>query len=350
MADVRVRRLSSSPLIVLLFVSIFAIRKFCFVSSDSLEVCLRYKKHIDLVNWNETFIFSSVWNQRNTYGLFVRPFKANVLHILLLVCGDIERCPGPPPIKCHSCIKAIRKNQTRLICCLCKNVFHAECVHANFNLSSRCSRCKFVPQGNDLSNNIERSVPELGNLLNGRGMKIVHQNIRGLELHKSNLEEIIASYRGIDLIGLSETHMNTNISSDEVYLDGYNLERLDRGCGKGGGVAVYVNHKLPYCRRDDLECKNIECTWIKVLLPKSRGILVGNIYRPPDSSAYLSKNFNDKLTEILSIVLAKNKEVLILGDLNCNFLEPNAQKQVKQIFDMFGLTQVIQRATRVTKD
>ena len=87
----------------------------------------------------------------------------------------------------------------------------------------------------------------------------MHQNIRGLELHKSNLEAIIASYRGIDLIGLSETHMNTNISSVEVYLDGYNLERLDRGCGKGGGVVVYVNHKLPYCRRDDLECKNIEC-------------------------------------------------------------------------------------------
>lgn len=224
-------------------------------------------------------------------------------------------------------------------------------MHADFDLSSRCLRCEFVPQGNDLSNNNERSVPELGNLLNGRGMKIVHQNIHGLELHKSNLEEIIASYRGIDLIGLSETHMNTNISSDEVYLDGYNLERLDRVCGKAGRVAVYVNDKLPnYCRRDDPECKNIECTWIEVLLPKLRGILVGNIYRPPDSSAYLSKDFNDKLTEILSIVLAENKEVLILGDLNCNFLEPNAQKQVKQIFDMFGLTQVIQRATRVTKD
>ena len=113
-------------------------------------------------------------------------------------------------------------------------------MHANFDLSSRCLRCEFVPQGNDLSNNIERSVPELGNLLNGHGMKIVHQNICGLELHKSNFEEIIASYRGIDLTGLSETHMNTNISSDEVYLDGYNLKRLDRGCGKGGGVAVYI--------------------------------------------------------------------------------------------------------------
>ena len=33
-----------------------------------------------------------------------------------------------------------------------------------------------------------------------------------------------------------------------------------------------------------------------------------------------------------------------------NFLDLNAQNQVKQIFNMFGLTQVIQCATRVTKD
>ena len=40
---------------------------------------------------------------------------------------------------------------------------------------------------------------------------------------------------------------------------------------------------------------------------------------------------------------------LLLGDLNCNFLESACKRQLKQVFSIHGLKQIIQNATRITK-
>ena len=93
----------------------------------------------------------------------------------------------------------------------------------------------------------------------------------------------------------------------------------------------------------------IECIWIEILFPKSKGIIIGNIYRPPDTSKYSDSDFNDKLDEVLNAVSDEEKEIILLRDLNCNFLELGCKRQLKQVFSMHGLKQIIQNATRITK-
>ena len=97
---------------------------------------------------------------------------------------------------------------------------------------------------------------------------------------------------------------------------------------------MYIKQDVTYHRRYDLEHEDIECIWIEVLFPKSKGIMIGNIYRPPDTSKYSDSDFNDKLDEVLNAVSDEKKEILLLGDLNCNFLESAKDSWNKYLVSM----------------
>ena len=64
----------------------------------------------------------------------------------------------------------------------------------------------------------------------------------------------------------------------------------------------------------------IENIFLDIFLPKTRPILIGILYRPPDQSLFL-----DKLSSAISKTSCfNNQEVYILGDLNINLI--NSQK------------------------
>ena len=112
---------------------------------------------------------------------------------------------------------------------------------------------------------------------------------------------------------------------------------------------VYLKESLSVIRRSDLE-KDFsgECLWLELLLPKAKGILFGTFYRPPSQSDFL-----DPFQEQLDCVSAENKEMLITGDFNFDLLNtscPKPTRDLKGIFSSFNLAQLIDKATRITKD
>ena len=74
----------------------------------------------------------------------------------------------------------------------------------------------------------------------------------------------------------------------EIEIPGYNMFRKDRD-GKGGGVLVFVRSDLSVARRCDLEDTAVEGLWLEILLPKSRGFLLGTFYRPPTLRTFMIK-------------------------------------------------------------
>ena len=54
------------------------------------------------------------------------------------------------------------------------------------------------------------------------------------------------------------------------------------------------------------------------------------VFLPPDSSKYLSKDFNNHLNSMLSKVSQKSHETILMGDLNVNFLKQD-NKEFKAI-------------------
>ena len=151
------------------------------------------------------------------------------------------------------------------------------------------------------------------------------------------------------IIGISETHLHKDIRDSEIEIPSFHVNRNDRKNGAGGGVAVYVNESLTHHRRFDLEEDSIECVWVEVLFNKSKPVLVGNLYRPPDSSKYLPDDFNDKFDSMLAKVCCEDKETLLLGDFNCDYGKQNNNRPLKNIISSYGFCQQVDSPTRLSE-
>ena len=224
-------------------------------------------------NLNASFGISYLHASRKRNN-FTRANHKALLTLLLILSGDIETCPGP-------------------------------------------------------------SNPELKNILNGKGIHLFHQNIRGLFSKKGLIEEFLNRSKDIDILTLSETHIDPTENNDLYKINGFSFENKPRNSGKGGGVSVYVSDNIKFKRRKDLEDHAVEWLWLEITPKNSKGFLVCCIYRPPDSSKFLPKDFEKKLSNILSKISNLSRECIILGDVNVNFLSNN-NKEFKQTFLLYG--------------
>ena len=216
---------------------------------------------------------------------------SSILLMLLLLCGDIESQPGP--------------------------------------------------------NNLTREEFQQ-RFLSSKGMKIVHQNIRGILSNFDMLEEFLTSHNSIDIMALSETHLeDTNVGSCKI--NGYKFLYKNRTNGKGGGVAYYIKENITFERRLDLENSHTESIWIQINQKNSKCFLVGCFYKPPETSKYLQKNYNELLLNDLTRVLKQNNESIILGDFNINYNDSANGKNFKALFSQMGFKQLIKTSTRITQ-
>ena len=69
---------------------------------------------------------------------------------------------------------------------------------------------------------------------------------------------------------------------------------------------------------------------LEILIAKSKNILFGSLYRPPNSSQFISADFNAKLEDTLGLATTENKEILLVGDLNANFLPRQSTDRISR--------------------
>ena len=81
-------------------------------------------------------------------------------------------------------------------------------------------------------------------------------------------------------ICMTETWLDESVFDSEVQIDSYVLRRQDRN-RHGGVVCIYIRSDLSFNPRNDLSHDEIEATWIELLRPKTKPILCGVVYRPP---------------------------------------------------------------------
>ena len=138
--------------ILLFVIATFQVKKFAFVStaSISLSVC-----GSSILHERETFIMATLWEARGGKLNFrIRSSCQSIMGLIILLCGDIETCPRP--------------------------------------VSER------------------RYNHDLEHLTNQRGLTILHQNVRGLFANHVYIYELIQSFKGIDILTLSETQIKSN--------------------------------------------------------------------------------------------------------------------------------------------
>ena len=178
-------------LVTFMLIAALHVKNPAFVTSDTIGLSIEGK---ELVSNKDSLIVSSLWNSRGGKFTFrVRSSRRSLFALLILMCGDVE--PWPGPINQQDC---------------------------------------------------SRSIPELNSLLQKRGLKILHQNA-GLFANMAYISETFESFRGIDILGLSETHIDHK--RDEMPpslfdIPGYSFVSRPRPDGKGGGVAAYISESL----------------------------------------------------------------------------------------------------------
>ena len=145
---------------------------------------------------------------------------------------------------------------------------------------------------------------------------------------------------------LSETFISSNDVFDST-IRGFDFEpkRQSIGDASDDGVGVYIKNGIPYTRRLDLETDNLEIIWLEVNFKNCKSFVVGVLYQLPDSSKYSNKNFLKKLSDVLNKLLYEDKETILMGDINCDYLKDNNHREIKNFFVSYGYKQLIEKET-----
>ena len=184
------------------------------------------------------------------------------------------------------------------------------------------------------------------NCANSRGFKMALLNIASLPKHVEELR-ISKLFSNLDLFALNETRLDNTISDGLVNISGYDVVRKDRS-RRGGGVCIYLRTSINYKIRNDLVPEGIEAVCLEICKPNSKSFIVASVYRPPDSTSEFFVDFEKMIKSIDD----ENRELHILGDLNCNLLNTVSDqptKTLKAILETYQLSQLITEATRITK-
>ena len=151
------------------------------------------------------------------------------------------------------------------------------------------------------------------NVFDKNGLHFLEINGNSL-LSKIEKIRFIVKKSKATVIGISETKLDRTIFDAEIYTEGCSIVRCDRD-RKGRGVACYIKHDVSFSTKNILS-EEIEIIFVGLLLPKTKPISVGIVYRPPKDT-----NFLQLFTEILNSLNILENEIFVFGDMNINILQ-----------------------------
>lgn len=164
--------------------------------------------------------------------------------------------------------------------------------------------------------------------------KSVYMNIQGL-LPLKNKQKKTFSRRKLDylsdyvlrenvkIIFLTETHLDPDISDEEVQIPNFKIYRSDRKQRKCGGAAIYVHEELNVSNTEFPVYSNGTCESVIIYIEEIKLHAVC-IYRPPDTT---SEKFNPCLTEInrYLVTVPATENIIFAGDLNFPYIDWNEE-------------------------
>ena len=134
-------------------------------------------------------------------------------------------------------------------------------------------------------------------------LSILHLNIRSLK-SREHFQELLTFLELLpfkpDILVLTETWINNPGDYKYICIPGYNYEFYCRESKSGGGIAMFLMDKLCYKKINDMVLNEAESVFIEIKLQKGK-VILGSIYRPPDSSINKFIDSLDKLTDKIQI-------------------------------------------------
>ena len=186
-------------------------------------------------------------------------------------------------------------------------------------------------------------------------VNFLHINCRSLKKNFDSVKILLSNISStLTAVAVSETWLKAT-STDAYIISGYKFVSSPRNpClhKRAGGVGIYVNNSLRFKIRVDIcqSLPHIECIFIEIDQLSKKNILIGCIYRPPESDVNM---FNAELLRLLNIIDSENTKIILLaGDYNLDLLKYNAQASIGDFLNYmmsYNLFPTIRHPTRVTE-
>ena len=121
------------------------------------------------------------------------------------------------------------------------------------------------------------------------------------------------------IIALTETWLNVN-DNNNFEIPGYKSTELIRRNKIGGGICIFTRDYLNVKLRHDLvpDTGEMEALFFEIINERSKNIIVGTMYRPPNNRF---NEFDNDLKAILTKLDKWDKPCYIMGDFNINLLK-----------------------------
>ena len=156
-----------------------------------------------------------------------------------------------------------------------------------------------------------------------RHLKVLVVNFQSVKNKKASIDAMILNEKPDIIIG-SETWLNPEINSSEIFPDNYSVIRKDRSDGYGG-VLQAIKNDLIYTEITKAE-SDCETIWSKIKFPKGKSFIIGAFYRPNNNDI---KSLNELKNSLQKMSKDLNKNhVLLAGDFN----QPNIDWESNSIF------------------
>ena len=151
--------------------------------------------------------------------------------------------------------------------------------------------------------------------------------------------QILVEERKPDVVGITESWLNDDISTAEVHIPGYAVYRQDRPDtfrGIGGGVLLYVRSNLNSIEKEDISGRFVNSAWCEIPsnstgIPNS--ITVGVVYRSPNSPEGNDSLLFDMLNKV------SGRSTIIMGDFNYPNISWSEGRSDRHGSNFFNVTQ-----------
>ena len=138
------------------------------------------------------------------------------------------------------------------------------------------------------------------------------------------------------MLFLAETKIDETFIDTQFKVNDFHFWRADRN-QYGGGLVAYARSDLACDRKMNLEYQTIESICIEINI-NNRKWLISGLYRPPSLS---DSEFTKDYTKTFDKTTTKYENFLILGDLNYDMLVNEKCTALKEVCDIFDLTNMV---------
>ena len=182
-------------------------------------------------------------------------------------------------------------------------------------------------------------------------MSILHFNISSISAHTDDLRTFLnlANHK-FDIIRISESRISVKHPQATIIdLPGFNMEQTPTE-SSAGETLIYNSQNLSYKPRKDLRIycpKELESTFIELLIPNRQSHLIGVVYKHPSMKDY--KFNNDLMNTLLKELILENKPSIITGDFNLNLIKYMQNTGVNQFLENILSKNLISQITLPAK-